>query len=121
MIYRDHYGVFACSGITYNHESPRRRPEFVTQKIALAAARHEKCVLGSLDAVRDWGFVGDYVVAMHMMLQQSGPKDYVIATGDAHTVGEFAEAAYAHAGLDWREFVSVDPQLVRKRDIAVGR
>src|SRR5262249_32289940 len=103
--YRESYDMYACSGILFNHESPRRGLEFVTRKISHAVARislglHDKLVLGNMDARRDWGFAGDYVEAMWEMLQQDTPEDYVIATGVAHSVGEFVEAAFAAVGID---------------------
>ena len=123
--YRESYGLFACSGILFNHESPRRGLEFVTRKISDGVARikhglgHASCTLGNLDAKRDWGFAGDYVRAMWLMLQQPEPDDYVIATGETHSVREFAELAFAHAGLDWRDHVREDPALtVRPRSIS---
>lgn len=109
--YRESYGMFACSGILFNHESPRRGLEFVTRKISHAVARiylgkQEKLELGNLDAKRDWGFAGDYVEAMWMMLQQDTPEDYVIATGEAHSVKEFVELAFATVGItNWQDYV----------------
>src|SRR5215813_10815606 len=116
--YRESYGLFACSGLLFNHESPRRGKEFVTRKISDGVARvvhglASDLALGNLDAQRDWGFAGDYVDAMWRMLQQAEPGDYVVATGEAHSVREFAELAFAYAGLDWRQFVREDPQLRR--------
>jgi GDPmannose 4,6-dehydratase len=116
--YRESYGIFACSGILFNHESPRRGKEFVTRKISDGAARiarglARELTLGNLDAQRDWGFAGDYVRAMWLMLQQPEPDDYVIATGATHSVQEFAELAFAHVGLDWRECVRPDRTLKR--------
>ncbi len=116
--YRDAHGLFACSGILYNHESPRRAPGFVTRKITMAVAairqgRQRELLLGSTDARRDWGFAGDYVRAMWLMLQSDSPADYVIASGHLHSVAEFVEAAFAHAGLDWRDHVRSDPALIR--------
>jgi GDPmannose 4,6-dehydratase len=118
LSYRRRYGLHASSGILYNHESPRRPLEFVTRKISSAAAAislglETHVALGSLDARRDWGFAGDYVRAMWLMLQQAEPGDYVIASGVSHSVGELAEAAFARVGLDWREHVRVDDALVR--------
>jgi GDPmannose 4,6-dehydratase len=106
----------------FNHESPLRGKEFVTRKISDAAARiklgvQQKLKLGNLDAMRDWGFSGDYVKAMWMMLQQPEPDDYVVATGERHSVREFAELAFAHVGLDWREHVEVDPALFRPAEV----
>jgi GDPmannose 4,6-dehydratase len=120
--YRESYGLFACSGILFNHESPRRGREFVTRKIsagvALIKRRHAThLALGNLAAERDWGFAGDYVDAMWRMLQQHEPGDYVVATGQAHSVREFAAIAFAHVGLDWREFVREDPALLRPAEV----
>jgi GDPmannose 4,6-dehydratase len=120
--FRESYGIFAVSGILFNHESPRRGAEFVTRKITLAAARiaagkQKELRLGNLDAQRDWGFTGDYVRAMHMMLQQREPVDYVIGTGETHTVREFLEIAFSEVGLDWRKFVVIDPKLVRPAEV----
>jgi len=111
--YRESYGIFACSGILFNHESPRRGLEFVTRKITNAAARIKsgekfKLELGNISAKRDWGFTGDYVKAMWLMLQQKTPDDYVIATGETHSVGEFLEEAFNYVGLDWEEYVILD-------------
>jgi GDPmannose 4,6-dehydratase len=113
VIYREHEGLFACSSILYNHESPRRKVEFVTRKISRAAAmislgKQKELRMGRLDARRDWGFAGDYVRAMWLMLQQSQPDDYVIATGETHSVRDFCEAAFTHVGLDYRDFVVED-------------
>ncbi|MFN8176572.1 MAG: GDP-mannose 4,6-dehydratase [bacterium] len=120
--YRESYGIYAVSGILFNHESPRRGLEFVTRKITHGVARIKKgkakeLHLGNLDARRDWGFAGDYVRAMWMMLQQPEPDDFVIATGEAHTVREFAERAFAHVGLDARDHVVVDPALYRPAEV----
>jgi GDPmannose 4,6-dehydratase len=111
--YRESYGMFACSGILFNHESPRRGLEFVTRKITNAAAKiklglQKQLQLGNLDAERDWGFAGDYVEAMHLMLQQERPDDFVIATGATHSVREFCEIAFSTLGLDYREHVASD-------------
>jgi GDPmannose 4,6-dehydratase len=111
--YRESYGMFACSGILFNHESPRRGLEFVTRKITNAAAKiklglQKQLQLGNLDSERDWGFAGDYVEAMHLMLQQDGPDDFVIATGATHSVREFCEIAFSTLGLDYREHVASD-------------
>ncbi len=120
--YRESYGMFACGGILFNHESPRRGETFVTRKIARAAA-HIKCglerklYLGNLDARRDWGYAPEYVEAMWLMLQQDEPRDYVIGTGEMHSVREFVEVAFAHAGLDWREFVETDPRYLRPAEV----
>jgi GDPmannose 4,6-dehydratase len=121
--YREAYGLFACSGILFNHESPLRGPEFVTRKITRAVARirhglQDRLTLGNLDARRDWGFAGDFVEAMWLMLQQPAPSDYVIATGESHSVREFLELAFASAGLkDWRRYVDLDPRFLRPSDI----
>jgi GDPmannose 4,6-dehydratase len=121
--YRESYGLFACCGILFNHESPRRGPEFVTRKVTLAAARiklklQERLKLGNLEAQRDWGFAGDYVLAMWLMLQRDTPSDYVIATGHQHSVRELVEIAFDEVGLDWRAHVDVDADLLRPADIA---
>ena len=120
--YRESHGLFACSGILFNHESPRRGKEFVTRKITDAVARikfglQDKLTLGNLDACRDWGFAGDYVRAMWLMLQQDKPDDYVVATGEKHSVREFAELAFAEANLDWRDHVEVDSRLLRPAEV----
>ena len=120
--YRESYGLFACSGILFNHESPRRGREFVTRKISSGVAliktgRASSLSLGNLEAQRDWGFAGDYVEAMWRMLQHGEPGDYVVATGQAHSVREFAALAFAHAGLDWRELVREDPSLLRPAEV----
>jgi GDPmannose 4,6-dehydratase len=120
--FRESYGLYAVSGILFNHESPRRGTEFVTRKITLAAARiaagkQKELRLGNMEARRDWGFTGDFVEAMRLMLQQETPKDYVIGTGETHTVREFVEAAFAHLGLDWEKYVVVDPKLVRPAEV----
>jgi GDPmannose 4,6-dehydratase len=120
--YREAYGLFACNGILFNHESPRRGETFVTRKITRAAARiklglQEKLHLGNLDAKRDWGFAGDYVEAMWLMLQQEQPDDYVVATGETHTVRDFAKAAFGALGLDYRDFVEIDPRYLRPAEV----
>jgi GDPmannose 4,6-dehydratase len=120
--YRESYGLFAVSGILFNHESPRRGLEFVTRKITAAAARikyglQKELRLGNLDAHRDWGYAGDYVRAMWLMLQQDEPEDYVIASGVAHSVRDFVEAAFGHAGLDWKKHVVTDPALLRPAEV----
>ena len=120
--FRESYGMYAVSGILFNHESPRRGTEFVTRKITLAAARiaagkQKELRLGNLDARRDWGFTGDFVEAMRLMLQQEEPKDFVIGTGETHTVQEFVDAAFGHVGLDWRQHVVIDPKLVRPAEV----
>jgi GDPmannose 4,6-dehydratase len=120
--YRESYGLFAVSGILFNHESPRRGLEFVTRKITHAVARIKKghareLRLGNLEARRDWGFAGDYVQAMWKMLQQPKPEDYVIATGESHTVREFADRAFRHVGLNWQDHVVVDEALHRPAEV----
>lgn len=120
--FRESYGIFAVSGILFNHESPRRGPEFVTRKITLAAARiaagkQKELRLGNLDAQRDWGFTGDYVRAMHRMLQQPEPIDYVIGTGETHTVREFVDLAFSYLKLEWQRYVVIDPKLVRPAEV----
>ncbi|MGH9471125.1 MAG: GDP-mannose 4,6-dehydratase [Terriglobales bacterium] len=120
--YREAYGLYACAGILFNHESPRRGFEFVTRKITAAAARiaagHERRLpLGNLEARRDWGHAQDYVEAMWRMLQQPQPDDYVIATGETHSVREFAELAFRGAHLDYRDFVTTDPSLYRPAEV----
>ena len=120
--YRESYGLFAVSGILFNHESPRRGIEFVTRKVSDGVARIKlglaaELRLGNLQAHRDWGFAGDYVRAMWMMLQQPEPDDYVIATGKSHSVQDLVEIAFAHAGLDWRRFVKQDPALMRPAEV----
>jgi len=120
--YRESYDMFTVSGILFNHESPRRGLEFVTRKISDGVARitlgmAKNLRLGNLDARRDWGFAGDYVEAIWLMLQQKHPGDFVIATGKAHTVRDFARAAFGHAGLDWKKYVKVDPALIRPAEV----
>ncbi len=121
--YRDSYGLFACSGILFNHESPRRGIEFVTRKVTNAVARirlglQDKLVLGDLEPRRDWGFAGDYVKAMWMMLQQDEPDDYVVATGETHSVREFVDAAFRHVGLDdWERYVTQDERFFRPAEV----
>ena len=120
--YRESYGLHASSGILFNHESPRRGETFVTRKITRAVARikygiTDKLHLGNLDARRDWGYAPDYVRAMWLMLQQDAPDDYVIGTGDAHSVREFAQLAFQAADLDWREYVEVDPRYFRPAEV----
>src|SRR6516164_2730996 len=114
--YRESYGIFACSGILFNHESERRGKEFVTRKVSDGVARIKLGLaneprMGNLDAKRDWGFAGDYVRAMWLMLQQAEPDDYVIGTGETHSVEEFVRIAFGRAGLDWRQYVKVDQQF----------
>ena len=120
--YRESYGLHISSGILFNHESPRRGETFVTRKITRAAARikmglQDSLYLGNLDAKRDWGFAGDYVEAMWMMLQQEVPDDYVVATGETHTVKEFLEVVFKHAGLDIDEYVKIDERLFRPHEV----
>jgi GDPmannose 4,6-dehydratase len=120
--YREAYDLFACSGILFNHESPRRGETFVTRKITKAAARiklglQQDLYLGNLDAKRDWGYAGDYVEAMWLMLQQPEPDDYVIATGETHTVREFLDVAFSHLGLDWLQYVKIDPKYYRPTEV----
>jgi GDPmannose 4,6-dehydratase len=120
--YRESYGIFACSGILFNHTSPRRGKEFVTRKVTdgvahIKAGGAQQLLLGNLDARRDWGYAGDYVEAMWQMLQQPAPDDYVIATGETHSVQEMCEIAFARAGLRWQDYVSVDPKLVRPAEV----
>ncbi len=120
--YREAYNLFACSGILFNHESPRRGETFVTRKITKAAARiklglQHDLYLGNLDAKRDWGYAGDYVEAMWLMLQQPEPDDYVIATGETHTVRDFLGVAFSHLGLDWQQYVKIDPKYYRPTEV----
>jgi GDPmannose 4,6-dehydratase len=120
--YREAYGLFACNGILFNHESPRRGETFVTRKITRAATRiklglQDKLYLGNLDAKRDWGFAGDYVEAMWLMLQQEKPDDYVIATGECHSVREFVDEAFGYLDLDWHKYVEIDPRYFRPSEV----
>jgi GDPmannose 4,6-dehydratase len=120
--YRESYNLYAVSGILFNHESPRRGIEFVTRKVTDGVARIKlglasELRLGNLDARRDWGFAGDYVEAMWLMLQQPEPQDYVIGTGQTHSVRELVEAAFAHVGLDWKRYVKTDPKFVRPAEV----
>lgn len=120
--YRDGYGLFACNGILFNHESPRRGETFVSRKITKAAARiklglQRKLFLGNLEARRDWGFAGDYVEAIWLMLQQDKPDDYVIATGETHSVREFLDEAFGYLNLDWTKFVEIDPRYYRPNEV----
>ncbi len=122
--YRESFGIFACSGILFNHESPRRGKEFVSRKITDGVARiklglTDSLSLGNMSAQRDWGFAGDYVLAMWMMLQTKEPSDYVIATGRAHSVEDLARIAFSHAGLDWKDHVRTDPKLVRPAEVDI--
>ncbi|HET6667575.1 MAG TPA: GDP-mannose 4,6-dehydratase [Intrasporangium sp.] len=121
--YRESYGMHASSGILFNHESPRRGPEFVTRKVSQAVARiklglQEELVMGNLDAKRDWGFAGDYVEAMWLMLQQDEADDYVISTGETHSIRDLLDAAFAHVGIDdWERFVRQDPRFMRPAEV----
>jgi len=120
--YRESYGIFACSGILFNHESPRRGETFVTRKITQAVAHikaglQDKLYLGNLDSKRDWGYAKEYVEAMWLMLQQDEPDDYVIATNETHTIKEFLEEAFGHAGLDWKEYVEFDEKYLRPAEV----
>ncbi len=120
--YREAYGLFVCNGILFNHESPRRGETFVTRKVTRAVGRialglQPMLHLGNLEAMRDWGFAGDYVDAMWRMLQQPSPEDYVIATGEAHSVREMVELAFAHVGLDWQQYVRIDPRYLRPTEV----
>jgi GDPmannose 4,6-dehydratase len=120
--YRESYGLYAVSGILFNHESPRRGLEFVTRKITDGVARIKLGLakdlrLGNIESCRDWGFAGDYVRAMWMMLQQPQADDYVIATGESHSVREFCEVAFARVGLDWKAFVAADPRYMRPAEV----
>jgi GDPmannose 4,6-dehydratase len=120
--YRESYDLFACSGILFNHESPRRGLEFVTRKVTDGVARiklglSDSLPMGNLDAQRDWGFAGDYVRAMWAMLQQDEPDDYVVATGETHSVKELVELAFSYAGLDWQKYVKIDPRFIRPAEV----
>jgi GDPmannose 4,6-dehydratase len=120
--YRESYGMYGVSGILFNHESPRRGAEFVTRKISLAVAHirlgmQDKLYLGNLDAVRDWGFAGDYVQAMHLMLQRDEPSDFVIGTGEMHSVREAVRIAFECADMNWEDHVAIDPALVRPAEV----
>ncbi len=120
--YRESYGLFTCSGILFNHESPRRGLEFVTRKVSYGVARvklglQQKLSMGNLDAERDWGFTGDYIKAMWMMLQQDKPQDYVIATGITHSVRRLLELAFGYVGLDYNDYVEIDPALLRPAEV----
>jgi len=122
--YRESYGMYAVSGILFNHESPRRGLEFVTRKISDAVARiklgkAKELRLGNLDSARDWGFAGDYVEAMWRMLQRREPDDYVVGTGQKHSVRDFCAAAFGHVGLDWKKYVKIDPRFVRPAEVDV--
>jgi GDPmannose 4,6-dehydratase len=120
--YRESYNIFACSGILFNHESPRRGETFVTRKIARGVAHIKRQLqdylyLGNLDALRDWGYAKEYVEAMWLMLQQDSPDDFVIGTGETHSIREFAELAFSHVNLDWRDFVRFDPRYCRPAEV----
>jgi GDPmannose 4,6-dehydratase len=120
--YRESYDMYACSGILFNHESPRRGLEFVTRKVTYAVARiqaglQQELRLGNLEAKRDWGFAGDYVRAMWLMLQQDTPDDYVVSTDETHSVRELVEIAFTHAGLDWQKYVVEDPKFYRPAEV----
>ena len=120
--YRESYNLFACNGILFNHESPRRGETFVTRKITRAAAAiklglQSKLYLGNLDAKRDWGFAGDYVEAMWLMMQQDEPEDFVIATGETYSVRQFLDEAFGYLDLDWKEFVEIDPRYFRPAEV----
>ena len=122
MNYRESYNIFACSGILFNHESPRRGPEFVTRKITLGATRiklglQNELVLGDLEPRRDWGYAGDYVRAMHLMLQQDGADDYVVGTGETHQIKECAKIAFDHVGLNWEDCIRIDEQFMRPAEV----
>ena len=120
--YRESYNIFACSGILFNHESPRRGQTFVTRKITyglaqILAKKIDKIYLGNLDAKRDWGFAGDYVIAMWLMLQQEQPDDYVIATGETHSVKDFLQSAFDYVGLKWQDYIEIDPKYFRPAEV----
>lgn len=120
--YREAHGLFACSGILFNHESPRRGENFVTRKITRAVARinagmQDRLYMGNLDALRDWGYAPEYVEAMWQMLQQDAPDDYVVATGEAHSPREFCEVAFSQVGLDWERYVEIDPRYYRPTEV----
>jgi GDPmannose 4,6-dehydratase len=120
--YRESYNIFACSGILFNHESPRRGPEFVTRKLTIGAARikaglQKELVMGNLESSRDWGYAGDYVRAMHLMLQQKQADDYVVGSGETHQIKEFAELAFARLGLDYHDYVRSDAQFMRPAEV----
>jgi GDPmannose 4,6-dehydratase len=120
--YREAYNLFACNGILFNHESPRRGETFVTRKITRAIARiiagqQKDLVLGNIDAKRDWGHAKDYVEAMFLMLQHPSPDDYVVATGETHSVREFLDLAFSHVGLNWQDYVRTDPKYFRPTEV----
>jgi len=120
--YRESYNIFGCSGILFNHESPRRGLEFVTRKVSYGAARiklglQNELLMGNLDAKRDWGFAGDYVEAMWLMLQQDKPDNYVVATGETHSVQDLIEIAFGYLNLDWKKYVKIDPRFIRPAEV----
>ncbi|EKE03654.1 MAG: hypothetical protein ACD_20C00172G0007 [uncultured bacterium] len=120
--YRESYNMYACNGILFNHESPRRGETFVTRKITMAlakilAGKQDKLFLGNLDSKRDWGYAKDYVEAMWLMLQQDQPDDYVIATGETHSIREFLDEAFGYVGLDWKKYVEIDPRYFRPAEV----
>src|SRR3954462_4492826 len=120
--YRESYGMFTCSCIAFNHESPRRAPEFVTRKVSRQVARiklglADKITMGNIEGRRDWGFAGDYVRAMWLMLQQPRPDDFVIATGESHSVRDLVEVAFEHVGLDWQKYIRTDPRFLRPAEV----
>jgi GDPmannose 4,6-dehydratase len=122
--YRESYNIFSCSGILFNHESPRRGLEFVTRKVTNSVAKikhglQEKLYMGNLDSKRDWGFAGDYVKAMWLMLQQEQPDDYVIASGETHSISELLEVAFSYAGMNYRDYVEVDPRFIRPAEVEI--
>jgi len=122
VTYRESYGLFACNGILFNHESPRRGEAFVTRKItralaAILAGKSKRLVLGNLDASRDWGYAPDYVEAMWLMLQQDRPQDYVVGTGETHSIRDFLNAAFGYVGLKWQDYVETDPQYMRPLEV----
>jgi len=122
--YREGFGLFACNGILFNHESPRRGETFVSRKITRAVARissgsQERLYLGNLDAKRDWGYAPEYVDAMWRMMQRNEPDDFVVATGETHTVREFVQLAFEHVGLDWQKYVEVDPRYFRPNEVDI--
>ncbi len=125
MNYRESYGMYICSGILFNHESPRRGEEFVTRKISMGVARIKLGIakeihLGNLDSKRDWGFAGDYVKAMHLMLQQNEPEDFVIGTGETHSIKEFLDTAFNHIGIaDWSPYVKIDKNFIRPAEVDI--
>ena len=124
--YREMYGIYVCSGIFFNHDSPLRSSRFVTKKVVaasaeIAAGKRDRLTLGRLDISRDWGYAPEYVEAMWRMLQQESPDDFVIATGESHTLEEFVALAFAEFGLDWKEHVDIDPALFRPSDITYSR